>query len=142
MKKLISRLGILKQLVDILDAKRLDKKNNRQAMKIINEVAKEVENGRKYILFPEGIYDNQKKNNLIDFKPGCFKICLKSKAPIVPVALIDSYKPYTSWDIGEITTYVYYLKPIVFDEYKDMNTQQIAELVKSRIADKIKEVTL
>lgn len=142
MKKLISRLGILKQLVDILDAKRLDKKNNRQAMKIINEVAKEVENGRKYILFPEGIYDNQKKNNLIDFKPGCFKICLKSKVPIVPVALIDSYKPYNSWDTGEITTYVYYLKPILFDEYKDMNTLQIAELVKNRIADKIKEVTL
>lgn len=130
----------IKQLVDILSAKRLDKKDNRQAMKIINEVAKEVENGRKYILFPEGIYDNKKKNDLIDFKAGCFKICLKSKVPIVPVALIDSYKPYNSWETGEIKTYVYYLKPILFDEYKDMNTQQIAELVKSRIADKIKEV--
>jgi len=130
----------IKQLVDVLDAKRLDKKNNRQAMKIINEVAKEVENGRKYILFPEGIYDNQKKNNLIDFKAGCFKICLKSKVPIVPVVLIDSYKPYNSWEIGEIKTHIYYLKPILFEEYKDMNTQQIAELVKSRIANKIKEV--
>ena len=67
-------------------------------------------------------------------------ICLKSKAPIVPVVLIDSYKPYNSWDIGEIRTYVYYLKPILFDEYKDMNTQQIAELVKGRISNKIKEV--
>lgn len=51
----------IRQIVDILDAKRLDKKNNRQAMKIINKVAKEVEKGRKYILFPEGIYDNHKK---------------------------------------------------------------------------------
>ena len=90
-------------------------------MKIVNEVAREVENGRKYILFPEGIYDNQKRNNLIDFKAGCFKICLKSKVPIVPVVLLDSYKPYNSWDTGEIRTYVYYLKPILFDEYKDMN---------------------
>ena len=109
-------------------------------MKIVNEVAREVENGRKYILFPEGIYDNQKRNNLIDFKAGCFKICLKSKVPIVPVVLLDSYKPYNSWDTGEIRTYVYYLKPILFDEYKDMNTQQIAELVKGRIANKIKEL--
>lgn len=109
-------------------------------MKIINEVATEVENGRKYILFPEGIYDNKKRNNLFDFKAGCFKICLKSKVPIVPVALIDSYKPFNSWDTGEIKTQVHYLKPILFEEYKDMNTKQIAELVKKRIANKIKEV--
>ena len=130
----------IKQIVDTLDAKRLDKQNNRQAMKIINEVAKEVENGRKYILFPEGIYDNKKKNSLIEFKSGCFKICLKSKVPIVPVALIDSYKPYNSWDIGEIRTQVHYLNPIFFDEYKDLNTHEIAELVKSRIYGKIEEI--
>ena len=130
----------IKQLVDILEAKRLDKKNNRQGMQIINEVAKEVEMGRKYILFPEGEYDNKKKNELIDFKAGCFKICLKSKVPIVPVVLIDSYKPYNSWDVGKIKTSVYYLEPITFDEYKNMNTQQIAELVKERIANKIREV--
>ena len=130
----------IKQIVDVLEAKRLDKESNRQAMKIINQVAKEVENGRKYILFPEGIYDNKKKNKLIKFKSGCFKICLKSKVPIVPVALIDSYKPYNSWDTGEIKTYIYYLEPICYDEYKDMNTHQIAELVKERIENKIKEV--
>ena len=130
----------IKQIVDVLGAKRLDKQNNRQAMKIINEVAKEVESGRKYILFPEGIYDNKKKNSLYEFKAGCFKICLKSKVPIVPVALIDSYKPYNSWEKGEIKTQVHFLKPILFDEYKDMNTKQISELVKTRITDKIKEV--
>lgn len=130
----------IKQIVDMLGAKRLDKKDNRQAMKIINEVAKEVEEGKKYVLFPEGTYNNQKRNSLIQFKPGCFKICLKSKVPIVPVALIDSYKPYNSWDMGKIKTEVHFLKPILFDEYKDLNTQQIAELVKMKIENKIKEV--
>ena len=123
-----------------LDGKHLDKKNNRQAMKVLKEVEKEVENGRRYILFPEGMYDNKKKNSLIDFKAGCFKICLKSKSPIVPVAIIDSYKPYNSWEFGEIKTQVHFLKPIMFEEYKDMNTHQIAELVKTKIANKIKEL--
>lgn len=81
-----------------------------------------------------------RKNDLIDFKAGCFKISLKSKTPIVPVVLIDSYKPYNSWETGEITTSVYYLELIFYDEYKDMNTQQIAELVKSKIANKIEEL--
>ena len=79
----------IKQIVDILNAKRLDKNSNRQAMKIINEVAKEVELGRKYILFPEGKYGNKKNNKLFEFKSGCFKVCLKSKVPIVPVVLIE-----------------------------------------------------
>ena len=135
-----SNFIFIKQLVDVLDAKRLDKKNNRQAMKIINEVAKEVGEGRKCILFPEGIYDNKKRNSLIDFKAGCFKISLKSKTPIVPIVLIDSYKPYNSWEFGEVKTQVHFLKPILFEEYKEMNTQQIAELVKDRISNKIKEI--
>ncbi len=130
----------IKQIVDVLDAKRLDKNNNRQAMTIINEVAKEVENGRRYILFPEGRYDSKTKNELLEFKSGCFKICLKSKVPIVPVVLIDSYKPYNSWKFGKINTQVHYLKPISFEEYKNLKTHEIAELVKNKIADKIEEV--
>ena len=132
----------IKQIIDMLNAKRLDKKDNRQAMKIINEVAQEVKDGRKYILFPEGSYDNKKKNNLIDFKAGCFKICLKSKVPIIPVVLIDSYKPYNSWKFGKIETQVHYLKPIMFEEYKNMTTQQIAKLVQDRIQSKIKSCKL
>lgn len=130
----------IKQITDMLNGKRLDKKNNRQAMTIINEIAKDVEKGRRYILFPEGEYDNNKKNSLINFKSGCFKICLKSKVPIVPVVLVDSYKVYNSWDLGKIKTQVYFLEPIFYDEYKDMNTHQISDLVKSRIEIKLKEL--
>lgn len=130
----------IKQLVDTLRAKRLDKENNRQAMTVINEVAKEVAAGRKCILFPEGDFDKNKKNTLWDFKSGCFKISLKSKTPIVPVVLYDSYKPYNTWHFGPVKSQVHFLKPIFYDEYKDMNTRQIAELVKSKIANKIQEL--
>jgi 1-acyl-sn-glycerol-3-phosphate acyltransferase len=62
---------------------------------------------------------------------------MKSHAPIVPIALIDSYKVFNSFHIGPITTYVHYLKPITYDEYKDMKTQDLAVLVKERIEEKI-----
>ena len=130
----------IKQLVDMLKGKRLSKTDNRQAMTIINEVAKEVEAGRKYILFPEGDFDKNKKNSLWDFKAGCFKISLKSKTPIIPVVLYDSHVPYNTMKLGKVTTQVHYLKAITYEEYKDMNTHQIAELVKSRIENKIKEI--
>ena len=77
---------------------------------------------------------------MCNFKAGSFKIALKSKAPIVPIALIDSYKVFNSFHIGPITTYVHYLKPITYDEYRDMKTPEIAALVKERIEEKIREV--
>ena len=55
--------------------------------------------------------------------------------------MIDSYKVFNSFHVGPITTYVYYLEPIIYEEYKDMKTQEIAALVKSRIEEKIAEVS-
>lgn len=131
---------LVKQLLDANEGKRLDKNNPRQAMGIINEVAAEVAAGRKYILFPEGGYKFNNKNILGEFKPGCFKIALKSKAPIVPVALIDSYRVFNSYWFGPVKTQVHYLEPIYYEEYKDMSTIQISDLVKSRIQQKLDEI--
>ena len=62
-----------------------------------------------------------------------------AKVPIVPVALVDSYKVYNSDHVGPVTTYVYYLTPISYDEYKDMRSHEIAEKVEKIIKDKIAE---
>lgn len=140
MDKRKSHTILVREFCDLVQAKRLEKDNPRQGITIINDVAKDVAAGKKYILFPEGGYKFNNKNRVYDFKAGSFKIALKSKAPIVPIALIDSYKVFNSFHVGPITTYVHYLKPITYDEYKDMKTTEIAELVKQRIQDKIDEV--
>ncbi len=131
---------LVREVIDLLDGKRLDKKDVRQAMQVINEVAEEVKNGRIFILFPEGGYQFNNKNTLGEFKPGCFKIALKSHAPIIPVALVDSYRVFNSYNIFPVTTQVHYLKPIYYEEYKDLKTIEIAELVKARIQEKLDEV--
>lgn len=140
MDKRKSHTILVREFCDLVQAKRLEKDNPRQGITIINQVARDVAAGKKYILFPEGGYKFNNKNKVYDFKAGSFKIALKSKAPIVPIALIDSYKVFNSFHVGPITTYVHYLKPITYDEYKDLKTTEIAELVKHRIQDKIDEV--
>lgn len=134
-----SHTVLVREFVDLLQAKRIEKDNPRQGITIINQVAKEVAAGKKYILFPEGGYKFNNKNRLGEFKAGSFKIALKSKAPIVPVALIDSYKVYNSFHFGPITTFVHYLKPISYEEYKNMKTHEIAQMVRERIENKIQE---
>lgn len=140
MDKAKSYTILVREVVDLLEGKRLDKRDVRQAMGIINEVSEEVKNGRVFILFPEGGYQFNNRNTLGEFKPGCFKIALKSHAPIVPVALVDSYKVFNSYWVLPVTTQVHYLKPMYYEEYKDMKTNQIAEIVKARIQDRLDEV--
>lgn len=143
MDKAKSNTILVKEFVDLLGGKRLDKKDVRQALTIINEVSEEVKNGRRYILFPEGGYDFNNKNNVYDFKAGSFKIALKTKAPIVPVALVDSYKVFNSlFCLGPVKTQVHYLKPIYYEEYGSLKTQEIASLVRDRIKEKIDSLHL
>ena len=55
----------------------------------------------------------------------------------MPVALIDSFKVFNSLHVMPVTAQVHFLKPILYEEYKGMKTQEIAKLVKTRIEDRI-----
>lgn len=94
--------------------------------------------GKSIFFFPEGGYEFNNKNKVCDFKAGSFKCAVKAKVPIVPVALINSYKVFNSFYLGKITTQVRYLKPLYYEDYKNMKTQQIAQLVKERIEQEIR----
>ena len=70
------------------------------------------------------------------------KISLKTKTPIVPVVLWDSYKVFNSCKFGTLKTEVHFLSPIPYEEFKDMNTQEIAAMVQGRIQDKLDELKM
>ena len=133
---------LVREFIDLLQGKRLDKKDVRQALTIINEVSEDVKKGKRYILFPEGGYDFSNRNNVCNFKAGSFNIALKTKAPIIPVAVIHSYKVFNSVNLGPVKTQLHYLKPILLDEYGSLKTHEIAELVQRRIQEKIDSILL
>ncbi len=128
----------LKEIVDLLEAKRMEIDNVRQAITVINELVEEVQNGKKYIIFPEGGYTNN-HNTLQKFKPGSFKSATKAKVPVVPVCLIDTYKPFNTLSIKPVKNKVIFLKPIMPEEYEGMTTGQLADEVKTRIIDEMWE---
>lgn len=128
-----SKLPIANSFVDLVNGSRLDKSDMKKQMKTVLKIAEEVRNGRRYIVFPEGGYDRN-RNDLQEFLPGSFKCATKYGMPIVPVAIIDSYKVFGINSLRKVKTQVHFLNPIFADEYRDMNTREIAELVKERIA--------
>lgn len=127
-----SQLPIVDPFIDLVKGKRLDKRDMKSQMKTILEIVEEVKAGRRYIVFPEGGYDRN-QNDVQAFLPGSFKCATKAKAPIVPVAIIDSYKPFGMNSLRKVKTQVHFLAPIFFEEYNGMTTPQIADMVKERI---------
>lgn len=138
MKKEVKDIFFLKQVFAMVGAIPIDREDVRQSMQVILQVAKEVSEGRNFIIFAEGTR-SRNGNELLPFKGGSFKSAMRAKAPIVPVALIDSYVPFDRNTIRKTTVQVHFLKPICYEEYKNMKSTEIAEEVRSRIEKTIKE---
>ena len=138
MKKEVQNVPFLKQVFACMKAYAIDREDVRQSMKVIQQVAKEVQSGRNYLIFPEGTR-TKNPNTVHEFKGGSFKSATKAKCPIVPIALIDSYKSFDTKSIERIKVQVHILKPMLYEEYKDMKTVEIAAEVKRRIEAVIEE---
>lgn len=130
---------ITTQFISLLKGSRLDKTDMKQQLKTVLNIVDEVKSGRRYIVFPEGGYYHN-RNEVHDFLPGAFKCSIKSRTPIVPVVLIDSYKPFELNSLKKVRTQVHFLPPIPYEEYKDMSSREIAEKTRGQIVAKIKEV--
>lgn len=138
MKKEVRNKPIIRTVAKTLGSLTIDREDLRQSMEIINIMTKKVKEGRNYLIFPEGTR-NKNKNIPGEFKAGSFKAALKSKSPIVPCVLYNSYIPFDEKNIHPVTVKLAILKPMYYEEYQSMKTIEIAEEVKNRIVKRIKE---
>lgn len=136
LKKELAQVPFLKQIIACTHSFAMDREDIKQSMEVIVNVIKEVKKGRNYLIFPEGTRSRM-GNKMLEFHGGSFKCALKSKCPVLPVAFIDSFKVLDQKGCKPVTVQIHYLEPILYEEYKDMNTVELAALVRSRIEETI-----
>jgi len=139
-KKELRNVPLLKQIYACTKSFAMDREDVRQSLQVIQAVTKEVQSGRNYVIFPEGTR-SRKGNEMLDFHGGSFRCAVKAKCPIIPMAFIDSYKVLDQKGSKPVTVQLHYLPPIPYEEFKDLKSTEVAELVKSRIAACIEEHT-
>ena len=140
-KKEMEHVFLVKQIIKLIQAQLMDRDDVRQSLQVIKQVAEEVKAGRRYVIFAEGTR-SRNGNELLEFKAGTFKSAMMAKCPIVPVALIDAFKAFDTSSIKKITVKIHYMEPILYEEYKDMKTVDIAAIVKQRIDETIAAETV
>lgn len=138
LKKELYKLPLLKQMVDCTKSYPMDREDIKQSMQVIQAVTKELEKGRNYLIFPEGTR-SKNGNQMLDFHGGSFKCATKAKCPILPVALIDSYKVLDQKGSKQVIVQLHYLEPIYYEEYKGLSTVELAKLVRTRIEKTVYE---
>lgn len=136
MKKELQDIFMLDKVFVGLRAIAIDRNDIRQSMEVIKEVARQVSEGRNFLIFAEGTRSKE-GNKVGQFKGGSFKSAYKAKCPIVPVALVDAYAPFDIPSLKRVCVKVKYLEPIMYEEYKNMKTTEVAKLVQGRIQSAI-----
>jgi len=136
MKKELENVPLLKQIRLCTKSFLMDREDVRQSLEVIQNVTKEVQAGRNYVIFPEGT--RSKNGNVMgEFHGGSFRCAVKAKCPIVPIAFIDSFRVLDQKGSAPLTVQMHYLKPIAYEEFAGMKAAEVAALVKQRIQDAI-----
>ena len=140
-KKELHGTPILKDIYTITRSFAMDRDDVRQSLTVIQAVTEEVKKGRNYLIFPEGTR-SKTSNTMGTFHGGSFRCAIKAKCPIVPIAFVDCYKVFDQKGSRKVSAQIHYLRPVTYEEYKDLKTAEIAELVKSRVQQALDKYTV
>lgn len=137
LKKELKDVPLIKQICSCTKSFPMDREDVRQSLTVIQNVTREVTEGRNYLIFPEGTR-SKSENEMLEFHHGSFRCAVRSKCPVIPIALVDSFKVLDRKGSKPVTVQIHYLPPIYYEEYKEMNTKDLALLVHNRIEEKVK----
>ena len=125
---------LVKQIAASTKSYAMDRDDVRQSLTVIQGCTEQLKAGRNVLIFPEGT--RSKNGNVMgDWHGGSFKAAVKAKADILPFCVIDTYKVLDQKGSKKLSCQLHYLKPIPYEEYAGMKTNEIAALVKARVQE-------
>ena len=137
-KKEITKIGLLTYWMKQINCVFMDRQNIRESIKSINQGINILKNGHSMLIFPEGT--RSKGPRIGEFKKGSLKLALKSKVPIVPIAIDGSYKlregnKHSILKPADVKITI--CDPIYMDNMSKEELSNLSNIIKQRISEKI-----
>ena len=107
----------------------------KQSLRTMMKIQEDLKNNRKHwLIFPEGTRNKDDRELLLEFHHGTFRPAMKAGVPIVPVAIFGTQRIFDKKSkFRKYPVQVIFDKPIYPEEYQNMKTEEVAQLVQSRI---------
>lgn len=135
-RSLFSMLLINRYLYKILFMP-IDREDLKQSLKVIKQSVKYLEEGECSVgIYPEGTR-NTTEEPILSCKAGSMKIAYLSKKPIVVMALINTDKVVKNFILKRTNVYIRICKVIPYEEYKDLDSQELALKVENILKENI-----
>ncbi|WP_101772926.1 lysophospholipid acyltransferase family protein [Peptostreptococcus faecalis] len=90
-KQELFKIPIIKTILVKFEVIPIDRKN--PGLSTVKNILKQIKTGRVLGIFPEGT--RSEMDSFLPAKPGVALFAIKSKADIVPMSIISSYKPFS-----------------------------------------------
>lgn len=138
-KKEVKSMPIVNRWFDALGCIYIDREDMRKALQSILEGVNELKNGQSIVFFPEGT--RNMSNEINPFKEGGFKLATKSKVPIVPIALSNTYKIFEEKGLIKRTKVVVNIgEKIMTSELSKDEITHLPQMVQAKIETLMKEI--
>ncbi len=130
-KEALIKLPIFGKWITFLGNVFISREADRSAAESIIKGIRHYKSGISMGIFPEG--KRSFSNEMIDFKPGAFKLAMKPKADILIATQYDTCKIFKSIPFRKYRVYVHIHPLLPYTEYEGMKSQEISKMVKARI---------
>ena len=111
----------------------LDRENVRSGAMITKKAADMIAADDSCVgVYPEGTR-NRTEETLIDFKPGCFKIALWAKCPIVVSVVHDTYKIKKNFPWKKTNVKMDIVDVLEYEDIKGLTTREISDIVREKM---------
>jgi len=129
------KIPIVGKILYDIDGQFLERKDLKQSFRVMMEVEKSLkENKSSWLIFPEGTRNKDNKQIIQEFHHGTFRPAVKAQVDLVPCCIFGSIRVFQfTLPFKKKPIYIKFLDPIPYEEYKDMTTEEIAKMVRSRI---------
>ena len=129
-KSTLTKIGFMRRLMKYMGTITINRENDREAAKeMINGIKRIKDTKMGYIIFPEGGIKSRETEEMVEIKPGAYKLSTKAGATISPVSIIGSSKFIHMNKFSANCVKIVIHKPIYKEEYDRLNTQELGDKV-------------
>lgn len=129
----IKKLPVINKWMEFMKCVFMDRQDIRQEILTIKEGISYLKQGYSLVIFPEGT--RSRGNKMGDFKPGSFKLAVKSCVPIIPVTVKGTYNimEKRKFIISPADVEIIISKPVYTDNLSHEEIQMLPDKIKNII---------
>jgi len=128
-KSSLYKIPILRTWLEGMHCLKIDRQSAKTTAMNMVKTIKDIKSGYLVSIFPEGTARDRDSEDMAATKAGAFKVAVKSQATIVPVTLIGTIGTAQRFPLRRSRIKIIYHPAIKYEDYADMNTAQIGDMV-------------